>query len=220
MRELIAETGVGVESICADYFMDAPLLRVDADTLDSRLETLSWLLRRGQLLGINRMVMPFVDASAIETAEEADQVVSILRRALPIAEETGIELHLETSLNPAAFAALLERIEHPFLKANYDSGNSSGIGYAPRDEFDAYGIRVGSVHIKDRVFGGTTVPLGTGDADFASLFDCLAEVGYEGDFILQVARDIPGDEVAWARKNREFVLTRLAERAGRTEERT
>jgi L-ribulose-5-phosphate 3-epimerase len=218
MRGLIAETGVGVDSICADYFMDAPLLRIDAETLDSRLETLFWLLRRGQLLGVNRMVMPFVDASAIETAEEADQVVSILRRALPVAEETGIELHLETSLNPAAFAELLGRIEHPFLKANYDSGNSSGIGYAPRDEFAAYGARVGSVHIKDRVLGGTTVPLGTGSADFASLFEVLGEVGYAGDYILQVARHVPGEEVAWARQNREFVLACLGERAGRTEE--
>ena len=121
-----------------------------------------------------------------------------------------MELHLETSLEPAVFAETLARIGHPLLKANYDSGNSSSLGYKPRDEFAVYGPRVGSVHIKDRVLGGTTVPLGTGDADFASLFDCLDEVGYTGDFILQVARDVPGQEVAWARANREFVLARFA----------
>jgi hexulose-6-phosphate isomerase len=174
-------------------------------------------MRRAQLVGANRMVMPFVDASRIETADEADEVVAILTRALPVAEETGVELHLETSLAPAPFAELLARIEHPLLKANYDSGNSSGIGYRPRDEFAAYGSRVGSVHIKDRVLGGTTVPLGTGDADFDSLFDCLAEVGYAGDYILQVARGTAGDEVAWARANRDFVLARLAERAAESE---
>lgn len=211
MRQLSADSGVAVLSICADYFMDAPLLRVNAETFDERLGTLFWLMRRSQLIGVNRMVMPFVDASRIDTAEELDQVVSIIRRALPVSEETGVELHLETSLEPAVFAELLSRIEHPFLKANYDSGNSSSLGYRPREEFKAYGARVGSVHIKDRVFGAATVPLGQGDADFASLFDCLTEVGYAGDFILQVARDLPGDEVAWARANREFVVARLAE---------
>jgi sugar phosphate isomerase/epimerase len=37
------------------------------------------------------------------------------------------------------------------------------------EEFAAYGERVGSFHIKDRVRGGKTVPLGQGDTDFASL---------------------------------------------------
>jgi hexulose-6-phosphate isomerase len=92
------------------------------------------------------------------------------------------------------------------LKVNYDSGNSSSLGYAPREEFAAYGERVGSVHIKDRLLGASTVPLGTGDADFAGLAEGLRKVAYKGDFILQVARGTSGDEVAWARQNREFVL--------------
>ncbi|MEW6092427.1 MAG: sugar phosphate isomerase/epimerase, partial [Chloroflexota bacterium] len=67
------------------------------------------------------------------------------------------------------------------------------------------GQRVGSVHIKDRLLGGGTVPLGTGDADFLALFESLKTVGYAGDYILQVARGKPGDEVNWTRRNREFV---------------
>ena len=66
------------------------------------------------------------------------------------------------------------------LKVNYDSGNSSSLGYHPRDEFAAYGCRVGSVHIKDRVRGGGTVPLGTGNADFPALFAALKKIAYRG----------------------------------------
>jgi L-ribulose-5-phosphate 3-epimerase len=65
------------------------------------------------------------------------------------------------------------------------------------------------VHIKDRVRGGSTVPLGTGDTDFKALFGCLEAVAYRGDFVLQVARGEPGDEVPWARRNREFVIAQL-----------
>ena len=50
------------------------------------------------------------------------------------------------------------------------------------------------------------MPLGSGDADFQALFKCLEGIGYHGDFVLQVARGGAGDEVAWARKNLEFVL--------------
>ena len=133
--------------------------------------------------------MPFVDASGIHSETELQTVIGLLRRALPAAEETGVELHLETALYPPQFARLLAALPHAKIRVNYDSGNSSSLGYHPRDEFAAYGDRVGSVHIKDRVRGGGTVPLGSGDADLPAFFECLRKVNYQGDFILQVARD-------------------------------
>jgi len=36
-------------------------------------------------------------------------------------------------------------------------------------------------------------------------------LNYSGDFILQVARGTPGDEVAWAQQNRAYVERYLAE---------
>jgi len=206
MKLLSKQHGVQVLSVCADYFMDKPLVRASKSEMAERMATLEWLLGRCQLLGMNRMVVPFVDASRIDTDAEFEQVCATLTRLLPAAEKTGIELHLETSLPPKRFAELLARLPHKMLKANYDSGNSSSLGYKPREEFAAYGTRIGSVHIKDRLFGAGTVPLGTGDADFVALADGLKSVRYAGDFILQVARETPGNEVNWARQNREFVL--------------
>ena len=206
LRELSRQHKVRILSICADYFMDKPLVRAGQAELEDRLGTLYWLMERGRLLGINRMVIPFVDASRIDTQAEFDGVAALLKRILEETRETGIEIHLETSLTPARFAELLDRLPDPRLKVNYDSGNSSSLGYAPREEFAAYGGRVGSVHIKDRLFGASTVPLGTGDADFVALAESLRKVAYKGDFILQVARGASGDEVAWARQNRKFVL--------------
>jgi hexulose-6-phosphate isomerase len=132
-------------------------------------------------------------------------VQNALKAALPFAEETQVEIHLETSLGPSEFAKLLEPLPHSQLKVNYDSGNSSSLGYAPAEEFAAYGDRIGSVHIKDRLLNGGTVPLGTGNANFPALFSGLEKIGYRGDFTLQVARGIPGDEVNWAKQNLAFV---------------
>jgi hexulose-6-phosphate isomerase len=206
MKALTKKTGVQVLSICADYFMERPLVRAIAGELAERLAMIDWLLGRSHLLGVNRIVVPFVDASRIDTDAEFEGVIETLQRILPMVEKTNIEIHLETSLPPTRFASLLERLPHPLLKANYDSGNSSSLGYKPREEFSAYGKRVGSVHIKDRLRGGGTVAPGTGDTDFPALAESLKMVGYLGDFILQVARAVSEDEVNWIRQNRAFVL--------------
>jgi hexulose-6-phosphate isomerase len=205
LKNLTESTGVGIRSVCADYFMDKPLIRCNEQELDERLQELGRILRNARIVGVNRVVIPFVDASAIRSNEDSVAVQDALKAAMPLAEETGIEMHLETSLGPAEFARLLDRMPHPKLKVNYDSGNSASLGYSPADEFAAYGDRIGSVHIKDRVLNGGTVPLGTGNADFAALFRCLEKIEYPGDFTLQVARGTPGDEVAWAKQNLAFV---------------
>jgi hexulose-6-phosphate isomerase len=202
---LAVRHGVAVRSVCADYFMDRPLIRATDAERAERLEELEWLLGQCRQAGITRVVLPFVDPSAIRTPDEAEQAHAALRHVLPTAERCGVELHLETALDPEAFRTFLKALPHPLIKVNYDSGNSASLGYRARDEFRAYGERIGSVHIKDRVRGGGTVPLGTGDTDLDEVFAGLREVGYGGDFILQVARGEAGAELAWARQNRAFV---------------
>ena len=44
------------------------------------------------------------------------------------------------------------------------------------------------MHVKDRILGGTTVPLKTGSANFEAVFSALSRQGYSGKFILQTAR--------------------------------
>jgi len=153
---------------------------------------------------MKRVVLPFADASKLETHDDMDALVNVLEAVVPTSEGTGVELHLETDLDPERFAALLARLPSKMVFVNYDSGNSSSLGYKPQEEFASYGRRVGSVHIKDRVLGGKTVPLGTGDADFPALFESLKKVNYQRDFILQAARQEVGGEVELARHNRAF----------------
>jgi L-ribulose-5-phosphate 3-epimerase len=209
MDRLCEQHGVAVVSVCADYFMDHPFLRVSAAERARLVEKLRWLLVRCRAAGITRVVLPFVDQSRIETDDEGTMVVEVLGEVLPDAHRQGVELHLEAALGPTAFAALLNRVPHANLKANYDSGNSASLGYRPVEEFAAYGGRIGSVHIKDRVRGGGTVPLGTGNADLSAVFDGLHALGYRGDYVLQVARGEPDAEVALARSNAAFVAERL-----------
>ena len=209
MLALSQQTGITVRSLCADYFMDRPLLRATEPERTQLIDKMEWLLSRCKLLGIGRIVIPFVDNSRIENPAEEAQVLSILRAILPAAESYGVELHLETSLAPQSFASLLDRCPHPLVRANYDSGNSASLGYNVSEEFAAYGSRIGSVHIKDRKLGGGTVPLGTGNTDLPGLFRGLAGLDYNGDYVLQIARSNPGEELPWIAKNLSWVVTQI-----------
>jgi hexulose-6-phosphate isomerase len=210
LRELAAAHGVAIRSVCADYFMRRPLLDVTAGERDARMAVLLRLIDRAVLVRAHRIVIPFVDASSIMSARDRDAAADCLRDAAAHAARRGMELHLETDFGPRDFASFLDLVDAPNVGVNYDSGNSAGLGYAPAEELAAYGDRLGSVHIKDRVLGGGSVPLGTGSADFAALFGALRRLDYTGDFILQTARGADGDEVALARRNRALVETWMA----------
>jgi hexulose-6-phosphate isomerase len=205
LRRLSQEHGVAVRSLCADYFMPFPLVRASAADWEARLHKLEWLLAQCRLAGVQHLVLPFVDNSRIDSAQDRADVIRLFQRLSETLIGLDLQIHLETSLGPAAFRSLLEEIGHPRVRINYDSGNSASLGFSFEEEWDTYGPFIGSVHIKDRLKGGTTVPLGAGHADFAALARCLKRFHYEGRFILQVARGATGDEVDWARQNRAFL---------------
>jgi hexulose-6-phosphate isomerase len=143
------------------------------------------------------------------TEREKQSVIEVLQRTLPLAVRHSVELHLESDFNPVDFANFLARIEHPSLKVNWDSGNSSGLGYVATEEFAAYGNRIGSIHIKDRYRkpdgGVETRPLGTGSANFDNVFQAIRGIGYRGGVTLQVARGKDNDEVGFIQAQLAFV---------------
>jgi L-ribulose-5-phosphate 3-epimerase len=209
LDELKRKFGISTPAICADWFMDFPFLRCTSPERRERERFLHRLLPIAREIGVDHIVLPFVDISRIETEEDKQIVIEVMTSAAPIAQSNGVELHLETDLGHRDFEALLARIPHPFVKANFDSGNSSGLGYVASEEFAAYGDRVGSVHIKDRrsKFAGgiATMPLGEGSADFPDVFRSMKRVGYNRGLTLQVARGEDGDEVSWIRSQLAFV---------------
>ncbi len=189
--------------------MDFPLIRCTPEERAAREQHLHDLIPIAARIGANRIVLPFVDQSKMTTEDEKRAVIEVLERALPVAQHHNVELHLEADFSPVDFAAFLARIEHPSLKVNWDSGNSSGLGYVATEEFAAYGDRIGSVHIKDRYKkpegGVETRPLGNGSADFEDVFRAIRSIDYQGGVTLQVARGADHDEVNFIKSQLAFV---------------
>jgi len=202
--------GVAVRSICADYFMTKRLIAADGSADLESAERLKWLLGRAAKLGVRYVILPFVDSSSLQSDGECQTLAGLLAELTPAIERSGVELHLETDLPPDQLAALLSRVSHPLVRANYDIGNSASLGRDPALELGSIRPWLGSVHVKDRLGGGGTVGLGTGDADFPVCFRLIREAGFSGPFILQAARDDSISEVDLAAGNRRFVEQQLA----------
>ncbi len=214
IRVLAETSGVAVGSVCGDYYMKERLVTRAGRVQGDVVEHLRWLLGRIRLLGGRYLVLPFVDASSLNSSLEIEGLVKVIETIISTAEHAGVELHLETDLSPSELVSLLERISHPLVRANYDTGNSAALGQDPVKELALLGPWLGSVHVKDRVLGGGTVPLGTGAVDFSAFFSLIGAADYGGPFILQAAREEGLREVELAARNKLFVKEQLLSSVG------
>ena len=116
MQALSRRHGIAVVSLCADYFMDRPFVTAGPAGFAELKAQLMWLMDRCRLAGIGRMVLPFVDASRIQTAAQTTAIIEMLATVLPHANRTAVEIHLETALGPDELAALINRLPHRYLR--------------------------------------------------------------------------------------------------------
>lgn len=188
----ISDSGVVTHSVCADYLMDVPLHAPSTETRSTGLHILSQLIRASVEIGYSLIVIPCVDRSKLEDLDAQLRLVASLREIAPMAADFGVSLALESDLRPSDFALLLDQVGHTAITVNYDIGNSAALGFNHLDEFQSYGRSISDVHIKDRLFQGGSVPLGTGAADIPMVIQCLEEVEYDGPLILQAFRDDDG----------------------------
>lgn len=188
---------VKVKHICADYFMGAPL------SIDTFIT--NWIFEH--IIGIASDIgadleIPCLDNSSLKTKKQKINLVRIIREQL----HKGVTISLETDLPPSEAYELAVKSG---TKITYDTGNSASLGYDPEEEIMAYGNFISNVHIKDRVLGGGTVPLGEGDTDFEKVFHMLKKIGYNGSLTLQAARGEEGHEVETIKSQIEFVKSYL-----------
>jgi len=195
IESVIAKTGVTVQTICADYFMEAPLHSSDDKVAEESFKILEKLLETAKALQVTDIVIPCVDQSSLETKEAVDRFVEQITKIIPKIEKQNINLSLETDLPPKPFVELLDRLNSKNITVNYDIGNSAALGFDSDEELEAYGNRITDIHIKDRVLGGGPIVLGGGNANFSLFFNKLQEFSYKGPFIMQAYRDDEGVEI-------------------------
>ena len=203
VRRLKMLYNMEIPSVTCDYFMENPPWKFDSEHLFRCVESI--LLGMTEI-GAQILVIPLVDNSSLGDSNEVSQVIQFFSRMSNLLLTNNLKIAFETDLAPQAFADFLSNFNEDSFGVNYDIGNSASFGFNPTEEFAAFGPRILNVHVKDRVLGGTTVPLGTGNADFPTVFRCLNEHGYVGNLIMQTARAQDGKHAEVLAMYREQIV--------------
>jgi L-ribulose-5-phosphate 3-epimerase UlaE len=195
IEKIIQKTGVGVRSVCADLFMEAPLHSENNSISNTSKKILLKLIENSAKLGITDIVIPCVDQSTLKGKDDQTRLIENLAEPIKFANKKKINLALETDLAPMPFLDLLNKLDSEVIKVNYDIGNSASLGFDIFEEFKLYGSRISDIHIKDRELGGGSVVLGTGNANFKSFFEVFSTLDFKGPIVMQVYRDDEGIEI-------------------------
>lgn len=206
IRELRQAHGIAISSLTGDCFMQSPFWKAEGPAHEALLQDFRAVARACSAVGIGMMVVPLVDNGRLDNREQEDLLVDTLQKESAFLAALGVKVVFESDFGPGELARFIARLDPARFGVNYDIGNSASLGMDPVAEISAYGERILNVHIKDRVLGGTTVPLGTGNANFDQVFAALARAGYQGTYILQTARAADGKHAEVLCRYRDMAL--------------
>lgn len=188
IRSLCQAHQLAISSLTGDCFMQAPFWKAQGQAKAALEVDFIAIARACAEVDIEMIVVPLVDNGRLENEQQEEALLAFMLAQADLFRELGLRIIFESDFAPAELARFIGRLPADVFGVNYDIGNSAALGYKPEEEFAAYGPRIVNVHVKDRVLGGTTVPLGTGNANFSTVFRLLRDAAYGGYLIMQTAR--------------------------------
>ena len=185
------QNNISIPSVTCDYFMENPPWKTDLKLVKKGISSILQGMRN---IKSKILVIPLVDNSSLPDLASTKIVEDFFTDLIPEISQNKLQIAFESDLNPKKLSEFICKFDKNYFGINYDIGNSSSLGFNPKEEFNAYGSRIINVHVKDRKLNGATVPLGEGDADFLGIFRLLQKENYEGNLILQTARSKEGKD--------------------------
>lgn len=207
---LVDRHDLSIPSLTGDCFMQAPYWKTSGAERANLLSDFKAIISACGKLGVKMIVVPLVDNGRLDDLAQKSSLLEGLEGLTGDLIENHVKVVFESDFGPQELARFAEELDPGLFGINYDIGNSAALGFNPREEFACYATRIANVHVKDRIRGGTTVPLGTGSADFDCVFSSLAETDYKGNLILQTARAKGDDHDIVLRRYLDMTLAWMA----------
>lgn len=183
MKEAAKATGIEAASICLhllNYREHSP-----ASDMSEHRETAHEIIRKTieacVYIGASVILVPFFGTASPRSEDQIQRLMDEMKRLSSIAEDKGVCLGLETSLNATDVLRIIEGVGSDYVQVYFDTGNTAGIGYDMVQEIEALGKHIVQTHIKDSP-GGT---LGGGQIDFRSAIRAFRKVGFGGYLMLE-----------------------------------
>ena len=176
---------VSISTATCDNLMNAPIHKVgpDGQTSNDEFENFIALIAKTT---ISTLVWPLVDAGSIKDPKELEFFLAAISKHFNLLSKHGIKVAFETDLSPLKNFDLMEKLPRKLFGLNLDVGNSASYGHSIIEEWKLNSNRILNVHIKDRLFEGSTVPLGSGSVSWNEV-KYISE-RYNKLMILQCAR--------------------------------
>ena len=213
ISELCRKHNILIPSVTGDCFMQKPFWKEMGTARQHAKSDFLAIAKSCALIGIQMIVVPLVDNGRLETPTQQNVLLDFLLENQKLFASYKLKIIFESDFAPDKLSNFMRRLSDKQFGINYDIGNSAANGFDPVMEFAEYGSRISNVHVKDRIFNGSTVKLQTGDANFELVFSELSKQNYKGNFILQTARAIEGNHSEVLVEYRDLTFNWL-ERAG------
>ena len=176
-----SKNNISIHTLCNDYIIDHSIL-------DSKvIEQNNKLLIQAKKLCIKKYILPFFNKSEINPGN-AKNYLNCLREIADIANDSQIEVLLETILDGKQLSELLEDIGHSNIKVVFDTGNRIAFGHNLSDDIEILGDKITHIHIKDKNINNENVILGTGLVNFSDVFRSLEKIKYNKSYVFETTR--------------------------------
>ncbi len=198
IKQLSKEFDVSIESVTLDCFLDAPLHRTHPQSGEkSKVSDLVRVIESSVRLDVGIGVLPLVAESGVDDQKSLGLLMDLLAEIDDLCGQNDFRIALECEFELNILRWIAGQIgSFKNVGFNLDIGNSASLNNDLAKELEIYGKKLFNVHVKDRLVGGKTVPLGDGNADFQLVATELSRWKYNGNMILQAARQVPTYELA------------------------
>jgi len=174
-----------ISSICADNLVDDKIS--ETEFLESNLTPICQAALRN---GIKNITIPILEDSNLSNYSKRDDFLAEMQNFSDRYESLNFSFEIEDKMD--VIADIIFMRENFYL--TYDTGNMTTVGIDHEDYLHMFYEKINNIHLKDRAKDNSTVEPLTGNTNFTKIFAKLKEVGYNGIYTLQTARDKTGLE--------------------------
>jgi L-ribulose-5-phosphate 3-epimerase len=189
------ETGLQAASVCCHTHWEKPLSALDEATRQIGLDGLLTTLHDAKAYGAGSILLvPGVCRNGVTYQECWDRSIVEIKKAIPVAKETGVKISIENVGNnfiiaPEQAVQFLDAINSEWVGWHFDIGNVGHIGTSAAQRWiSVIGKRINRIHVKDfsakrtapAVTGARQPKLLDGDTNWPAVMKALDDAGYSG----------------------------------------
>ncbi len=200
LKAMADKDGVEIASLSPGVFSSLNPVVEDPEKRAEGQKMMTHVIEVCPLLDTQDILAPMFPRDFNEWPDEKWQVlVDGLKPLAEVAEKHKVVLDLETMFNADQMGMVVDKIDSPYVKVYYDTGNLCNRGYDVPAELRQLGDRIGMIHAKDT----DRQMLGGGKVDFKGVSDAIREISYDGYIVLETPT---GDDPNAANaQNLEFI---------------